>query len=245
MKRRIALILVISLVGVLFGCGKQKYGAIVNESTVQNLPLSGVIIVVDPGHGKANYKLKEPNAPGSDQMKAANAAGTTGKNQTEAQLNLKVAKLVEAQLNELGAQVYMTRTDEVSTLTNAQRAEFSNNLSAHMTVRIHANGSEKESVHGILTMIPGNKYITDAKVIEDSKRAGELVQKQLIYKTGAKDMGLEVHNDLTGFNWTKVPTILVEMGFMTNRDEDLLLEKSEYQQKIADAIVLGLREYFS
>lgn len=56
--------------------------------------------------------------------------------------------------------------------------------------------------------------------------------------------GISVRNDLTGFNWTKVPIVLVEMGFMTNPDEDKLMETDEYQDKMVKGIVSGLEKYF-
>jgi len=50
--------------------------------------------------------------------------------------------------------------------------------------------------------------------------------------------------DLTGFNWSKVPTLLVEMGFMSNPEEDNLLSKPEHQEKLAKTISKGLLNYF-
>lgn len=214
----------------------------VNEQS--NKPLQGKKILIDPGHGKADYTKKEPLSPGSREMKAAFVAGTSGANQTEAQLNLAVARQLEARLKELGADVYMTRTDENATMSNAERAEYGNRLNADIAVRIHANGSTDKEVHGILTMVPASDSINDVDVVSKSVMAGKIIQKHLIASTQAKDMGVEKHSDMTGFNWSKVPVVLVEMGFMTNKQEDARLETPEYQGKIVQGITNGLLEYF-
>ncbi len=217
---------------------KEKSGSVKNAGS-----LNGRIILIDAGHGKGDYSKKEPVAPGSSEMKAAFVAGTSGKNQTEAQLNLKVAKKLQAKLKAMGAQVHMTRMGESTTMSNADRAEMGNSLKADVTVRIHANGSDDKSVNGILTMIPGSKHVNQ-EIVEKSAAAGSAVQKHMVKQTGAKDGGLQTRDDLTGFNWSKVPTFLVEMGFMTNPEEDKKLESSDYQDKIVQGIADGLLEYF-
>ena len=57
-----------------------------------------------------------------------------------------------------------------------------------------------------------------------------------IAATGAQDRGLQERSDLTGFNWSDVPDVLVEMGFMTNAAEDKLLESGAYQDKIVQGL---------
>ena len=58
------------------------------------------------------------------------------------------------------------------------------------------------------------------------------------------DLGVTKRSDLTGFNWSEKAVCLIEMGYMTNTDEDLLLATKKYQQKIITGIVNGLMEYF-
>lgn len=272
MKRITLVILVLIFVGLLCGCSKkdvhedmggtssvfesdlQKLDDNITESTTlqngestvfrnSNEVLCGKVILIDAGHGKADYTKKEPIAPGSLEMKSAFVAGTSGENQTEAELNLNVAKKLEAMLKDMGAAVYMTRTGETTDMSNIDRAKMGNSLNADMTVRIHANGSEDTSVSGILTMVPGNKYVNE-DVVNKSLKAGKIIQKHMIKRTGAKDGGLQERNDLTGFNWSEVPVVLVEMGFMTNPAEDKLLEDAAYQDKIVQGIADGVVEYF-
>lgn len=63
-------------------------------------------------------------------------------------------------------------------------------------------------------------------------------------ETGAKNRGITGRSDLTGFNFSEIPTVLIEMGFMTNPEEDALLETGEYQDKIVDGIANALLEWY-
>lgn len=219
-----------------------------NEAAEENepaaLPLEGKIIVIDAGHGKNSYNKEEKIAPDSDETKIAFASGTAGKNQTEEELNLSVALILQKSLEDLGAKVHMTRTAHESDMTNIDRAEFANELGADISVKIHADGSNDGSVHGVSVLVPGSKHISDGELLSESKKAGELVLEGIVDATGAYNRGISVRDDLTGFNWTKVPIILVEMGFMTNPDEDALMESPEYQKKMAGGIARGLLRYF-
>lgn len=203
------------------------------------------VIVIDAGHGINSYNKQEPIAPNSSETKVAFASGTSGINLTEEQLNLSVALKLQSVLEDKGAIVHMTRTEHESDMTNVDRAVFANELNADISVKIHADGNNSSSVHGVSVLVPGTQYITDSKVIENSKIAGELILEEFVKETGATNRGVSVRNDLTGFNWTEVPIVLVEMGFMTNPEEDKLMETEEYQDKMVQGIVSGLEKYFA
>jgi len=208
------------------------------------LPLQDKVICVDAGHGISSVEREEPIAPGSEKTKSAFVAGTTGKNQTEEQLNLRLALLLEKVLKEYGATVHMTRTTHETTLSNIDRAELANSVNADICVKIHADGAGVSSVHGISMLVPSNENLKNESVCNESKKAGEKVLDWVIRETGAKNNGVIKRSDLTGFNWSKVPVILIETGFMTNPEEDALLETDEYCGKLVTGIVNGLLEYF-
>ncbi len=207
-------------------------------------PLFGKVIVVDPGHGVTSFSKKEYIAPDSKEMKPAYVSGTRGINQTEEQLNLSVAFKLKEALEKHGAEVYMTREVHECEVSNIDRAVFANELNANISVKLHADGNNNSGVHGVSVLVPGNTYIKNEYLIQESRRAGELVLDEFVKATGAKNRGISVRNDMTGFNWSKVPVILVEMGFMTNPMEDALMEAEEYQYKMVDGIVNGLIIYF-
>ena len=81
-------------------------------------------------------------------------------------------------------------------------------------------------------------------IATQSKKAAEIVQQTIVSELGAPDLGTVEHSDMMGFNWSKVPVFLSEIGFMTNPDEDLRLNSPEYQQRIAQALNDGIVAYF-
>lgn len=225
------------------------------KSTVDNSikskqvkPLDGLTICIDPGHGKLTKKVKssEPIAPGSRLMKAATASGTTGvvTKITEESLNLSVSLKLKKALTEKGAEIIMVRETNVCNMTNVERTEFWNKSGADLTIRIHANGSDDKRVAGVLMMVPGDKYIKDADMLDKSTKAGKFIMEAVLNTTKAKSRGTVKSTDLTGFNWSKIPVMLLEMGFMTNPEEDRLLNTEAYQTRIVNGIVDGVGKYY-
>ena len=79
-------------------------------------------------------------------------------------------------------------------------------------------------------------------IIDESNRCGRIILNSLTSEVGMKNRGLAPHSDMTGFNWSKVPVILVEMGFLSNPDEDRKLSDANYQTKLARALADGIAE---
>lgn len=209
--------------------------------------LEGLTICIDPGHGKLTEKVKktEPVAPGSEIMKAATASGTVGTvtKITEENLNLSVSLKLRKALAEKGAKIVMVRENNVCNMTNIERTKFWNSSGADLTIRIHANGSIDKNVAGVLMMVPGSKYIKDKDLLEKSALAGKHITEAVLKNTKAESRGTVESTDLTGFNWSQIPVVLLEMGFMTNPDEDRLLNTDNYQNKIVSGIVEGIESY--
>lgn len=207
--------------------------------------VTGKLIVLDPGHGTGGNNEKEPVAPGSSIKKAAYVSGTAGKNQTEEELNLIVAEKLKKTLEERGADVYLTREGHKAELSNVGRAKLANDLNADICVRIHADGSENSSAHGASVLLPSSEYIKNDELIQKSKAAGEIILEEYVKATGAKNRGTVVRSDMTGFNWSEVPVVLIELGFMSNPEEDALMETEDYQSKMVFGIAQGLEQYFT
>jgi N-acetylmuramoyl-L-alanine amidase len=108
-------------------------------------------------------------------------------------------------------------------------------------VNVHAHNTE--SVKGASVLIPKAGYITDKNLISESKTVGTYILKDLIGSTGAISRGLSPRDDMTGFNWSKVPVVLVEVGFLSNPHEDEMINTDDYQNKIAAGIVNGINKY--
>ena len=208
-------------------------------------PLAGKVICIDAGHGISSIKKLEPIAPNCSEKKAAFVSGTSGSIMTEEQVNLLVALKLEQSLIDAGADVVMTRRTAECDLSNIDRAELANDAKADLTVRIHADGSENSDISGVSVLIPSDDYITNDGMLRKSRKAGELILNEVTEATGALNRGIVKRSDMTGFNWSNVPVVLLEMGFMTNHDEDVLLSSDDYQNKIVDGIMKGLDIYFN
>ena len=159
------------------------------------------------------------------------------------ELNLSIALKLQDALTAEGAVVHMTRTKHETDKSNIDRAVFGNECNADISVKIHADGSDNPNVSGVSILVPGEQYVgTD--VAEKSSVAAKLILDKIIKVTGANNRGISVRNDMTGFNWSEIPVLIIEVGFMTNPAEDALLETGDYQNKIVSAITDGLKMYF-
>lgn len=216
----------------------------ISEQTQAKVLLNKVI-VIDAGHGISSNNKQEAIAPNSTETKPAFASGTHGANLTEEELNLIVALKLKNSLEGLGATVHLTREQHECDISNIGRAQFANELNADISVKIHADGIGNSSAHGVSVLVPGSKYISDTNLINESRKAAECILEKFVEKTGANNRGVITRNDMTGFNWSEVPVVLIELGFMTNPAEDALMETEEYQTKMVDGITQGLIKYFN
>ncbi len=196
------------------------------------------MVVIDPGHQAKGDSAGEPVGPGSSETKPKVSTGTAGvaTGTPESRLVLTVSLKLRDALVARGIKVVMTRTTENVDVSNIQRAQIANEAHAALFVRIHADGADDHSISGIHVLYPTViKGWTD-DIAEASKRAATLAQKDLIAATGAVDRGTDARSDMTGFNWSDVPAILPEIGFMTNPAEDRRLATSAYQDKIVQGL---------
>ena len=81
------------------------------------------------------------------------------------------------------------------------------------------------------------------KIYKNSNKYAEILKKKL-EENNVKVNGIFERDDLTGFNWSKVPVVLVEMGFMSNYNEDEMMSNKDYQKKMMQSIADGVEEYF-
>ena len=207
---------------------------------------AGHIVAIDAGHQAKGNSEQEPIGPGATQTKAKVASGTSGvvSGLAEYQLTLSVAMKVKQELLDRGYQVVMIRETNDVNLSNAKRAQIANESGAEAFVRIHANGSEDSNVHGLLTMCQtsANPYV--GSYYEQSKRLSKMVLTECIATTNAADKGIIETDNMSGINWCNLPVTIIEMGFMTNKEEDALMATDEYQNKISIGIANGLDRFF-
>ena len=209
--------------------------------------ISGNLVVIDAGHQAKGNNEKEPIGPGASETKAKVASGTTGvaSGLAEYELTLQVSLKLQQELTARGYQVLMIRTTNDVNISNAERAQMAANQGADILVRIHANGSDNTSVAGALTMAPSNSnpYLGKS-VISASQTLSRKIVDCFCAATGAKNQGVMQTDTMSGINWSSIPVSIVEMGYMTNRTEDLNMASTSYQTKMVQGIANGIDAYY-
>lgn len=172
------------------------------------------LVVLDAGHG----------------AKDSGAVGVTGKYEKNFNLAivLKAAALLKKENN---IDVVLTRSDDTF-LELKDRAAMANNLKADLFISVHANSSGSSAASGTETY-----YQREA-----SKALANVMHKYLVQATGLSDRGVRYGN-FHVIRETKMPAVLLEVGYLSNKKDEALLFTDALQNKVAASIVSGIKEY--
>ena len=182
------------------------------------------VVVIDAGHGGWDPgKVGESHTP-------------------EAEINLAIAKELQALLELGGAIVFLTRAEDLALADtkNADliaRAAMPKDMFADIFISIHQNAYHDKGVHGAQVF-----YYEDSA---ESQKLAEAVQegmRNFLDKDNKKEA--KGNDNYFLLRKTQTPAIIVECGFLTNEDEGARLTKPDYQRKVAWGVYLGLLEYF-
>lgn len=195
------------------------------------VPVTNKVILIDPGHG------------GIDAGASANGA-------VEKEINLDIALRLQEFIEESGGIAILTRSEDVSTadknrsknLTQKksdliERKKAIEKYNADVFISIHMNKFQEEKYYGAQVFYPLKN--------EKSKKLGELMQsslKEYLDKTNTRKA--KETNDIYVIKDNEIPSVLIECGFLSNKEEAKKFSTPEYRQKAAWAIYLGLIKFF-
>ncbi|MBM7663325.1 N-acetylmuramoyl-L-alanine amidase [Bacillus mesophilus] len=197
-----------------------------------NLPLSGEVIVLDPGHG------------------GIDGGASYGDEVFERDIALDIVLKVKDYLQEQGALVLMTREDhndiadpdtkgvrnrKVEDLKN--RVKFINGSDASSFITIHLNAIPAERWRGAQTFYYGS--------LEENKRLATFVQAEIKRNLENTNRSAKAISGIYLLKKAQIPGALVEVGFLSNPHERNLLTTEEYQEKMAASIYKGILRYYS
>lgn len=172
------------------------------------------VVVIDAGHGG-----KDP--------------GAVYGGIREKDLNLDMAKRLEALLKAEGIKTHMTRTNDTF-IALQSRAALANRVNADLFVSIHNNASPNTATAGSMTLYNPGTANTKGKLT--AKRFADIVQREMVKELGTKNLGVIQRPSLAVLRTTNMPAVIAEIGYMSNRTELSKLTTNSYKQKAAESL---------
>ena len=205
------------------------------------------VIVIDPGHSSQIPDKEVPIGPGSKTMKDADSYGTKGiaTGVQEYELNLTMSLKLRDALKKKGYKVVMVRTTNKGVYSCVDRAKKANKYKAAVFLRIHANAAPKDHAKtGAMTICitPQNPFVPST--YKKSRLLSDIMLGSYVKATGCFNEGVMETDTMIANNWCNYPTTLIELGYMTNTEEDKLMQTADYQKKMLAGLVNGIDEYF-
>ena len=188
------------------------------------MPLTGKTIVIDPGHG-----LEDP--------------GTSYGNVYEKDINLNISLYLEEELGSLGANVILTRDGDYDLSTPNANYRKKSDFDNRIKLINESNSDLYISIH--LNYLNNYKYKGPQVFYNnDNKALAQIIQNSMNNILNGDRKTKKIPSDTYMYNKLKLPGVLIECGFLSNKEERELLKTNEYQKKVAKSIALGIMKYF-
>lgn len=225
--------------------GRMRINQTVNGRKIDSNGVWTPVVVLDPGHSGIVASGYEALGPGSAQLKEKDTSGTQGiaTGVEEYKLTLDIGLQLRTLLQKRGFKVIMTRTNSNVALSCIARAKKANTAKADAYIRIHANGSDDSGASGAMTICTTRNSPYISSMYKKNYALSKAVLNAYVASTGCKKEYIWETDSMTGNNWSKVPTTLIEMGYMSNPSEDRRMQQSSYQKKMVWGIAKGIEDY--
>lgn len=226
------------------GAVRMPYEAPAVPTQLKSTELMGVVVCIDPGHQRTSQVETVQSGPNFSQTTTTTigmAKGTETR-RMESQLVLEIGMQLRNALLERGASVLMTREIQDTFVGMLDRSDIPNSAKADFVLRLHCNSrSSNPDVQGIEVYAPlTSSYAKQVADTDAYRQMGETLLQAMQDATGMHKGACTLNDTYVGNNWSKMPSFLVEMGYMTNFEEDLLLSSPEYQQRLAQGMTQGI-----
>ncbi|MBO4416007.1 MAG: N-acetylmuramoyl-L-alanine amidase [Lachnospiraceae bacterium] len=206
---------------------------------------SSFIVCIDAAHQQKDDSSSEPIGPGAEKTKVKCTTGATGvSGLLEYEFTLTIAQKLKAELLSRGYGVIMTRETHDVNISDATRAKNANE-SASIAIHIHGNADERPAIAGVMTFEPSedNPYVKGS-LREKCSSLGQYIVDKLAAATSTKNWGVITNDNLSALNWTTIPASHVEVGYLTNADEEKMLKTEDYQNRIVKGIADGIDAFY-
>ena len=217
---------------------------VVDVTTTRTLPKK---IVIDPANQATINVELIPVGPGSEDTKQGATQGNTGAflMTKEFDINLVYAQLLKAELESRGYEVILTRETSDIDLNNQVRAEAANESGAPAMIRISMNFSDNRELTGVMGVVMNKESEYNADLYDESYAFATRVLQGVIGRTGAVNQGIYTTDDMAIINWSKIPVMVLKVGYLSNEAEENALVSEEYQKKVIRGIAEGIDRYYN
>ena len=196
--------------------------------------LSGLVIVIDPGHQKEPDTELEESIPGTTAEKERATSGATGVNLgvKEYEITLDYSLILKSYLEGCGAEVILTRTENDVNISNIERAQIAIESNADYFIRIHADSAPDGDIRGVKVYVPSTgNYASSA----DSE--GEELADIVAEAIGSESLGVVQSNMYTGLNHAdSIRSYQLVIGYLSNSEDEALLLENDTAYKVAVAV---------
>jgi N-acetylmuramoyl-L-alanine amidase len=222
-------------------------------------PLSGKVVVVDPGHNPGNFRYsREINKlvdVGTHRKECDTTGTSTNAGYTEAEFTFDVSQRLRTLLEKQGATVEFTHTnDRPFGPCVDERAEIGNKAKADAVISVHADGSAtgNRGFHVILPALVKAGAADTTQIVGPSRELGERIAGKFVRATGSAPSnyvgggtGLDVREDLGGLNLSTVPKVFIECGNMRDPKDAALLTDAAWRQRAAQGMADGISSFLN